>query len=115
MKAKIGIAFMVVALFLGTAAMAGLNTGFLNSSVEKNVETEQFSMHASTPDVKEDGNYISIDFGGETSYLRKASYPIMPYESKVMTFPFGTEIEGIDVSIGDVQTIHLDKKIAPAP
>ncbi|MEA2054379.1 MAG: C25 family peptidase propeptide domain-containing protein, partial [Candidatus Thermoplasmatota archaeon] len=60
------------------------------------------------------GNYASISCNGCSSTY-KASYPIMPYKSETLAFPFGTKIEGIDVESGNIQTIHLDKKIAPAP
>jgi len=61
---------------------------------------------------EEDG-YEKIASNG-CSYTYKASYPSMPYSSKVLTFPFGTKIEGIDVNIGEVKTMHLNKKIIPA-
>ena len=116
MKSKIGMAFMVVALFIGTAAMAGMSPGVIVGNENKEVhESMQFSVHAPSPEIKAEEKYVTLDFGAETKYLHHASYPIMPYNSKVLTFPFGTKIESIDVKVGEMQTMHLDKKIAPSP
>ena len=116
MKSKIGMAFMVVALFIGTAAMAGVSPGVIVGNENKEVhESMQFSVHAPSPEIKAEEKYVTLDFGAETKYLHHASYPIMPYNSKVLTFPFGTKIESIDVKVGEMQTMHLDKKIAPSP
>ncbi|KAA0003507.1 MAG: hypothetical protein FE048_01340 [Thermoplasmata archaeon] len=35
---------------------------------------------------------------------------ILPYKTKVMTFPFGTKIESIEVKVGDVKIKQLGKK-----
>ncbi|HHH78107.1 MAG TPA: hypothetical protein ENL18_02705, partial [Thermoplasmatales archaeon] len=60
-----------------------------------------------------EGNYASISFDGCSS-IHRSGYPVMPYKSEVLTFPLGTKIDGIDVSTGDVNTMHLDRKIIPA-
>jgi len=115
MKSKIGMAFMVVALFIGTAAMAGVSPGILTGTEKiETVEELQISVQSPSPEIKAEENYITLSLGGETKYLHRASCPVMPYESKVLTLPFGTKIDSIDVKIGNVQTMHLDEKIKPA-
>jgi hypothetical protein len=115
MKSKIGMAFMVVALFIGTAAMAGVSPGILTGTGKiEAVEELQISVQSPSPEIKAEENYITLSLGGETKYLHRASCPVMPYESKVLTLPFGTKIDSIDVKIGNVQTMHLDEKIKPA-
>jgi len=115
MKGKIGMAFMIVALFVGTAAMAGVSPSVLTEKENKNAEeVVQISVQAPSPEIKAEENYVILNLNGETKYLHHASYPVMPYNSRVLTFPFGTKIESIDVNVGEVKTLRLDKKIKPA-
>ncbi|HHH77731.1 MAG TPA: hypothetical protein ENL18_00770, partial [Thermoplasmatales archaeon] len=99
----------VISIFILAMFVLG-NTLYVRGS---NFETEEVNFAFSPPHLHNGVNYVT--FSDASNSLSSAGYPVMPYESKVMTFPFGTKIKGIDVSIGDVQTIHLDKKIAPAP
>ncbi|RLF45035.1 MAG: hypothetical protein DRN17_03300, partial [Thermoplasmata archaeon] len=68
----------------------------------------------STPSVYENDNFSAIDVKEADEILSMPSYPSMPYKSEVLTFPFGTKIESIDVKVGNVQTMHIGKKIIPA-
>ncbi|KAA0004029.1 MAG: hypothetical protein FE048_00175 [Thermoplasmata archaeon] len=113
MKVKIWMAVIVAGVLLGTSALAGINV--LPSVSEKEDICEEMLMSFSTPEIKENNNYIVIDAEGETTFLYKEGYPMLPYKTKVLTFPFGTKIESIEVKTGKVMTKQLSKKIHPAP
>jgi len=121
MKRKI-VGILVVTIFVMSAfvGIAG-NTNLRDMSWE-NVNTGEAS-HVSSkiideiftaPDISSKDGYVLISVDNTVSDI-KPGYPIMPYESKTLTFPFGTKIDSIEVSVGEIQTIRLDKKIAPAP
>ncbi|RLF63152.1 MAG: hypothetical protein DRN33_04655, partial [Thermoplasmata archaeon] len=101
MKKIIGIG-IVSLLMLGTLGMAGMNIGKMtpagidSSTGVKN--SECLNLTFSEPVSIHNGDYTNVEMNGtETYYMGKF---LVPSYSKVMTFPFGTEIEGIDVSIG---------------
>ncbi|MEA2053906.1 MAG: C25 family cysteine peptidase [Candidatus Thermoplasmatota archaeon] len=79
------------------------------------VRSSNIILGFSPPVITDSGKYVTISMENMLSSPSLSGYPIMPYKTKVLTFPFGTKIENIDVEVGNIQTMHLDKKIAPAP
>jgi len=47
--------------------------------------------------------------------LMNEGFPQLVYSTNVMTFPFGTKIEDVEVTIAEVNVLPLDKKVKPAP
>ena len=77
-------------------------------------ELKEFSIKFGEIKIANNGNWIEIDTGCN-DILMHTGYPMLPYKTKVLTFPFGTKIESIKVKTGEVKIIKLDKKIHPAP
>ena len=74
---------------------------------------KQIKIHFPFPEVTTSSySKVSIE-GYDFSFLPR--FPVLPYKTKVITFPFGTKINGIEVKTGDIITKQLDKKIQPAP
>lgn len=115
MKKKIGVVVVIVVctLFLGTSTFAGINAPVLENTKEKHNEVTTLSMIFSPLKIKEHQEYALIE--SDMAYLMDKDFPILPYKTEVMTFPFGTKIESVDVQTSAVKTTYLDKKIAPAP
>ncbi|OYT60806.1 hypothetical protein B6U81_04365 [Thermoplasmatales archaeon ex4484_30] len=113
MKAKIWTAILVMGVLLGTSAIAGVNN--LPSLSEKENICKDVLMTFSKPEIKQNDKYVVINAGEGTTFLHKESYPILPYKTEIMTFPFGTKIKGIEVKTGEVTIKQLDVKIQPAP
>jgi hypothetical protein len=107
------IAPLIISVFLFSSAFAGI------VSIPGN--EEHAGMTAASVHIKQTFSTIGIErekyaniVSDGCSFSHEASCPVMPYKSETMTFPFGTKIEGVDVEVGNVQTMQLDKKIMPA-
>ncbi|MCD6147576.1 MAG: hypothetical protein J7J34_06220, partial [Thermoplasmata archaeon] len=103
-----------ILVFLFSGALAGV-VNIPASGDNDSVQLTSREINFSFPDVStyESGDYEKIAIDG-CSHIYKASYPSMPYKSEVLTFPFGTKIESIDVKVDNIQTMHIGKKIIPA-
>ncbi|MBS3773003.1 MAG: hypothetical protein KGY55_02260, partial [Candidatus Thermoplasmatota archaeon] len=59
------------------------------------------------------GDWLQVSVDG-CMKVQHEGEPMLPYTTHTMTFPLGTTIEDIHVSVGDVDTRRLDGAIAPA-
>jgi len=66
------------------------------------------------PVVTSHQGYAVVQMAGTRSDLR-SGYPILPYTQETLTFPLGTTITGVEVSVSGVHTLSLPGKISPAP
>ncbi|KAA0004083.1 MAG: hypothetical protein FE048_00005, partial [Thermoplasmata archaeon] len=96
--------FLISMLFLSTLPALGEN------AEEKNITLKFPEMS-----LEEKNDYIFLEYNNSLSFSSLPTQPLLPYKAKVMTFPFGTKIESIEVKTGKVKIIKLDKKIHPAP
>ncbi|HHH78015.1 MAG TPA: hypothetical protein ENL18_02240, partial [Thermoplasmatales archaeon] len=114
MKVKFAV-FAAFLMFMGSISIAGVNdTGNETATGEKSGFVIPMHFSFSLPSEYEKENFSVIDVGGADEAISMPSRPSMPYKSEVLTFPLGTKIDGIEVSTGDVNTMHLDRKIIPA-
>ena len=60
------------------------------------------------------GDWLQVSVDGCTT-LQREGEPMLPYTTHTMTFPLGTAIEDVEVSVGDVSSRRLDGTVAPAP
>ncbi|MEA2054658.1 MAG: hypothetical protein U9O96_06060, partial [Candidatus Thermoplasmatota archaeon] len=111
MKAKFAI-FVVGMLLMGSSSIAGINDV---GNEKTNANGITINCAFSDPSFVENGDFLCIETAGAEEMLSVPGNPSLPYKSETLAFPFGTKIEGIDVELGNIQTMHLDKKIAPAP
>ena len=102
--------FIVGLLIVSSFAIIGINVG-------AGEETEGISVSFSNIVVKDSSaeDYIEIEYGGAQGCLYKANTPILPMYTEKFTFPFGTEINSIDCTIGNINTMAVTKKVVPAP
>ncbi len=114
MKIKFEIAVVIVAIILGTSTLASTNTTLLENPEKINNKSITFSMDFSVPEMKEKGEYITIEANNDMAMLMNEGFPILPYTTKVLKFPLGTNIYDINVKTSGTKVIHVDKKIAPA-
>ncbi|RLF47942.1 MAG: peptidase C25 [Thermoplasmata archaeon] len=114
MRIKGGIISIVIFTILLTPAFAGIENIF-NDNREVQAKAINLSFDFSPPEIKEKDEYVAIDFEGRDNYLIKDGYPTIPYEIKVLKFPFGTKIEGIEFQTSEIKTMHLSKKVMPSP
>jgi len=120
MKKKIfGIMVFVILVMGGFATIAGETAKKSNISkpeIERSGESHAVEVSTQFKEtyIVESKEYAIVTTEGAKSYMQEG-YPMLPYTTKVMTFPFGTKIDGIEVKTGEVIKKQLDKKIMPAP
>ncbi len=113
--AGIGIVSLLLLSAIGTGEVNLGKMDAENAFYGATAESVDISLDFSHPLTSDNGQYVNVEINGAESTISGNGIPSLPVCSKVLTFPFGTKIEGIDVKIGDVQTMYLDKKITPAP
>jgi len=69
----------------------------------------------SEPIIQDQGQYITIDLPGSTTYTSQPGNPILPTYSKLFTFPVGTRITDISFICSEQQEILLSKEVMLAP
>ena len=75
------------------------------------IETMNYAMNFSKPDIYEKENGLLIDIKEADSYLHKSGEYKLLYYSKIFTFPLGTEIIDVKCYYSIPETIHIDKKV----
>ena len=65
---------------------------------EQKILVKTDSISISEPVFKEKGEYLSVDLKEATSILIDAGKPIIPFVTKTLTFPFGTNIVNLDIN-----------------
>jgi hypothetical protein len=115
MKKKITLVGVIIVctLFLGMTTHAGINTPVLENTKEKQKEITAVSMNFIPPKIIENQGYALIE--SDMAHLMSEGLPMIPYKAEVLTFPFKTKIERVDIQTSAIKTMYLDKKIAPAP
>lgn len=102
----------VVTLFLlsGMTAM-----GFPQTNDNKLQDTiETISIKTSAPIIIDGDEYLTLELEEETSLLLETGKPIIPVISRTCTFPYGTQINEINV-ISHMEEYKLTQKIMPSP
>ncbi|MCD6171775.1 MAG: hypothetical protein J7J36_05125 [Thermoplasmata archaeon] len=106
------IAIMLMSMFLFGASLAGINNvKEIAKNTAQNVIEKTYTF--SPPEVKSEGNYLIVSANNAQATMREG-YPIMPYKVAIFHFPAGTKV-AVKSSIGNVNEMKLDKKIAPYP
>jgi len=106
MKKIIPILIIGVLLFSGLGAVALQETKTLEKT-----ETITFT----EPQISERGNYGFINIKNSNSWLKKTNYPMIPSFTKTYIFPFGTDIQNVNVIFSESKEYRLEKKIINVP
>lgn len=119
MKQKITV-LLVGALFVlsAFASLAGPNADFgaVTDTVEADAveaSTTMKTYRVATPEVTATDTAATVTVDG-ASYSREAGCPILPYETRTMTFPFGTHIVDVTATVNGVEVRQLEHHVAPA-
>ncbi|HEC88005.1 MAG TPA: hypothetical protein ENI52_01665, partial [Thermoplasmata archaeon] len=96
----------VISLVIMLFIFGSFTTNEKGFSISPHINFEDFS-------INEEGEYSTIEIEG-CNYIHHAGYPMLPYYTKVYTFPAGTKINFVEVKAKNVETIHINKKIVPA-
>lgn len=99
---------IILVLFMGALPADGEN---------RHNDGETLSMSFVFPEVMvgEKEGYTLLEMDGSFVFSAVPSEPRLPYRAEVITFPFGTHIDKVEVAASEVNHMHLSHKIAPAP
>ncbi|MGC9307759.1 MAG: C25 family cysteine peptidase [Thermoplasmatota archaeon] len=115
---KTGIAVAVIMLLLGSgiAGMAGQMSFSGQTRDASMAQSMSFSIQPTTPYIERTSDeYVSVRLDGASAVTMQEGEPMLPYITKTMTFPLGTRIQDVEVTLGPVETQQLDVPVAPAP
>ncbi len=101
-------------LIIGVLIISGL--GAVATSVEEN-EHQKVSLSFSQLSIQEKDDYITLELQGADSVLMMKDHYMVPTRIETFTFPFGTEIIGVQCTPKNIHSQQLTKdlKIAPEP
>lgn len=96
---------------IGILVFSGLGAVAVSESENEIIETISFSI----PVIQEKEEFVSINVPESTKYTFGYGEPCLPYITKVYTFPFGTSITNVEVTLSSPETQTLSKLVEPAP
>ncbi len=105
---------LIALMIISVAIMGGSGETTSLCSQNERVKVYSLSLSLSKPNFEGKQSYVTIDLRESSSKLMKAGKPILPVITRTLTFPLGTKLLDIDVSI-ETQECMIDKKIEPAP
>ena len=116
MNTKKILVLLMMGMFLISSIGGFLGAG--NKNTDKNFDrdkkVESYSISLAQPIFKVKEEFVEVSLEEETSKLISEGKPKLPIVTKVFTFPVGTVIQNVDVSISRI-TYDLDKKVVPSP
>lgn len=119
MKRKTVMLVGILGMLLASSSLAGVSVpGTGHSRFSAPMEGQQSVtavFHFDGLHMSDEGDYIALESGGGYHLTLDPGAPSLPYASKTLQFPLGTTIDRISIETGPVDTIRLEKKIAPAP
>ena len=102
-------------LMIGLLVVSGLGAVALSEADENKLIEKIESLSLSSPAICEDGEYISVELEGATSYLMEPGKPVLPRITETYTLPFGSNIKDVFVEFSEATKQVLSKEIRPAP
>jgi len=113
------MATIAVALLLFGGGIAGFS-GQISLEAQPHTDSmakaRAFTMQSSVPQVEQqpDG-WTGVTVAEASAVTMNEGEPMLPYMTKTVTFPLGTSIRDVRVSVGGVTEQRLDSPVAPAP
>ncbi len=109
------IAIILVQLILLSSS---INAVYITSDYEQieksNANTIEVFQRFSTPEIKDNNEFLNIHLKETNSFIMNAGEPILPIYLKTIELPLGTRIKEIRCTYSEVEEIHISKKVIPA-
>ena len=96
---------------VGILVLSGLGAVVASDSENEITETISFP----EPILQEKDDFINVDVTDVITHTFGYGEPYLPFINRVYTFPFGTQVENVEVTFSTTQELQLTKKITPAP
>jgi hypothetical protein len=100
-------------LIVGILALGGL--GVVNAYESDLEQYKKELIFFSKPVIQEQETYVTIDILETNAKTSGANKPILPKVTKIYTFPFGTQINNVEVAFSETFEKEISKPIMPAP
>ncbi len=114
---KAGIAIAVTMLLFGSgiAGFTGQMSLTHNTENKSTTASTTLSIQPSTLQVEQTREgWTGVKLAEASATTMNEGEPMLPYLTHTMTFPLGTRIRDVRVTVGDVTTRQLDAPVAPA-
>ncbi|MCK4416235.1 MAG: hypothetical protein KAU84_03695, partial [Thermoplasmatales archaeon] len=109
------IAIILVQLILISSSINAVYITSDYKEIEKpNANTIEVFQRFSTPETKDNNEFLNIHLKETNSFITNTGEPILPIYLKTIEFPLGTRIKEIRCTCSEVEEIHISKKIIPA-
>lgn len=102
----------ITLLIVGVLILSGL--GAVATTTKETNHKYAETIQLSAPLFKEQDNYALIELPEATSTINMAGKPALPIVSKTYTYPFGTQIDNIQVTFSGEHQIQINQEIIPA-
>jgi len=100
-------------LVVSILVLSGLGAVAYSQDIDEEYKEE--TVFFSNPTISENKDYATIELSESTSNTMQAGKPAIPTYTKVYTFPFGTEIEDVEVTFSEPIQQDVTKLVEPAP
>lgn len=100
-------------LMVGLFVLSGFGAVTFSQEIE-DVNIEHQTLTISSPIITEQNEFVNIDIPESTSKLMSTGKPMLPIITKTYTYPVGTQITDVKVSM-DTKRTTVQKQIYPAP
>ena len=117
-KARIGGILLAIMLMFGSVGLAGFSgknmekySHQLNHFTKEEKEIS-ISLDFSSPIIEENDDFAVVKMKGLTCFS-ESGRPVLPVETKVLTFPLGTKILQIEMTPFHTKRMDIEKQIQP--
>jgi len=97
-------------LMVGILVLSGLG-----AVATSEVETEKRTLNFSNLKLNEETDRITLELNGADSVLMRKNHYMVPTHIEIFTYPFGTEIQSIDVTPINIVNKAISKELMVAP
>jgi len=105
---------LVIVCIIGLILFPGLGAVALPAPQSVDVNTRSELIVVSEPVLEDAGRYVSVSLAEAASFLLNPGKPLLPVVTKVFSFPFGTTIRDVSVSVSETNQVWLSKPVIPA-
>jgi hypothetical protein len=113
MKIKIIPVLAIMSMLLATMSVIAYEK-VENEQIVKISQKEEF-VSFSQITFNENKEYLSVDCQGANTVIKSAGKPMLPAYTEAFTFPRGTKINDVEITISDISTKIIQGKIEPSP
>jgi hypothetical protein len=104
----------IIGMFI---SMLLMTSGFviMNAEEKSSIKEKNESLVFSEPTIQEGDHYLTLTVAEATSSLMKPGNPMVPLQTTLFRFPFGTKIKAVECIPSEIHEKVITGEIQPAP